>query len=103
MNPLEITEQKAEAMNKLEDSAMKILQEYFDGKRQGGDDVVTARNFLNTMKGNRQTSTALLALEFNIILSVAENDQLKKYVKARHPKLLNQITKKGTQRKKLAS
>lgn len=95
MNPLEITKEKAQAMNKLEDSAMKILQEYFDGDRQGGDEVVTARSVINTTKGNRQTSTAFAALEFNIISSVAEGKQLENYVKNRHPKLLKQ-------RKKLA-
>jgi hypothetical protein len=103
MNPLEITEQKADVMNKLEDSAMKILQEYFDGQRQGGDDVVTARNVLNTIKGNRQTSSALLALEFNIISSVAQEKELTNYVKIRHPKLLSEISKRGNPRKKAAS
>jgi len=102
MNPLEITKEKAEAMNKLEDSAMKILQEYFDGERQGGDDVVTARNWLNTMKGNRQTMTALLGLELNIVSSIASEEQMKNYVKIRHPKLYKNLTKQKI-RKKLAS
>jgi hypothetical protein len=88
MNALDITEEKAKKMDKLEDSAIDILQEYFDGKRQGGDDVVAARCVMNFMRGNRQTQTAREALRFNMVTAITEDPKvLKKYVNATQPEI----------------
>lgn len=93
MNALEISETKAEALNKLEDSAIKTLQEYFDGNRQGGDDIVTARCVMAIMKGNRQTSTAYTALKFNMVQAISDDPKImKKYVTTTQPEIKKLLT-----------
>ena len=93
MSTLEINETKAEALNQLEDSAIKTLQEYFDGKRQGGDDIVTARCVMSIMKGNRQTTTAYTALKFNMVQAMSDDPKvMKKYVNATQPEIKKLLT-----------
>ena len=87
MDGLEITENKAKKMGEVEDVSLDVVLEYLKGKRQGGDDVVTARCMINAMKGNRQTLTAREALRFNMAQSIADETQLKKYVKASCPEI----------------
>ena len=88
MARLEISAVRAEQMDKLEETSIKVLQDYLDGKRQGGDDVVTARCILNVIKGNRQTQTAREALRFNMVSSMTDNpNQLRRYVEATEPEV----------------
>ena len=87
MNSLEISEDRAKQFDKLEESAINIIQDYFDDKRSGGDDVVTARCMLSVIKGNRQTMTAKEALRFNMASSVSSEAQLKRYVSATCPQI----------------
>ena len=88
MNALEIGTKRAEQFDKLEETSINILQDYMDGKRQGGDDVVTARCVLNVIKGNRQTLTARDALRFNMATVFADEPKaLKRYVKATQPEI----------------
>lgn len=89
---LEITEIKEKKMGELEDVSMDVVLEYLKGKRQGGDDVVTARCMINAMKGNRQTLTAKEALRFNMASSVASEAQLKRYVSATCPQIKKLLT-----------
>jgi len=88
MNALEISETKAAAMNKLEDSAIKIMQEHFDGKRPGSDEITNARCVMSIMKGNRQTTTAYTALKFNMVQAMTDDPKvMKKYVGATQPEI----------------
>jgi hypothetical protein len=86
MKNMEINEKRAEQFDKLEKTAIELLQDYLDGNRQGGDDVVTARCVLNVIKGNRQTMTAREALKFNMASSITDDPKvLKRYVEATNP------------------
>ena len=87
MSVLEIGPEKAKNMSKLEDSALKILQEYFDGERQGGDDVVAARCVLNVVKGNRQTQTVRETLNYNMVSDLEDPKLRKKYISATQPEI----------------
>lgn len=91
---MEISEARAAQFDKLEDSSCKLIQEYFDGKRQGGDDIVTARCVLNVIKGNRQTDTARLALKYNMVHDLADPKVLKKYIKTTQPQVGKLLTGK---------
>jgi len=95
MNGLEITEKRAAQFDKLEESSINLIQEYFDGKRQGGDDIVTARCMLNVIKGNRQTLTARDALKFNMASTIADEKQLKKYIDATQPEIKRALSGKS--------
>ena len=88
MNALEIGKEREHQFDKLEGTSIKILQDYLDGKRQGGDDIVTARCILNVIKGNRQTMTAREALKFNMASVFAdEPESMKKYVASTQPEI----------------
>lgn len=95
MNSLEISQKRAEQFDKLEESSIRIIQEYFDGTRQGGDDVVTARCMLSVIKGNRQTQTARVALKFNMVSMIADEKQLKQYIKVTQPEIKKAIAGKS--------
>ena len=84
---LEINEEKAAKMSELEDVSIDLLLEYLKGNRQGGDDVVVAKSAINTVKGNRVTTTAKEALRFSMAASVASESQLKRYVSAICPQI----------------
>jgi len=88
MSNMEITEKRAEQFDKLEETSINILQQYLEGKRSGGDDIVTARCVLNVIKGNRQTTTAYAALKFNMVSTVTDDPKkLKKYLDATQPEI----------------
>jgi len=88
MANLEITEARAAQMDKIEETSLNLLQAYLEGKRAGGDDIVTARCLLNVIKGNRQTQTAREALRFNMASAITKDrNALKKYVQATEPKI----------------
>ena len=89
---MDITEPRAEQFDKLEKKSCEILQEYLDGKREGGDDIVTARVILNVIKGNRQTDTVRQAMRYAMVQDLDDPKVRKKYVAATQPaikKLLN--------------
>ena len=85
MARLDISETRAAEMDKLEGTSIQVLQQYFDGERQGGDEVVTARCVLNIVKGNRQTQTAREALRFNMVAAMDDPKVIQRYVKATEP------------------
>jgi len=88
MSNMEITEKRAEQFDKLEETSINILQQYLEGKRSGGDDIVTARCVLNVIKGNRQTTTAYVALKYNMVSTVTDDPKkLKKYLDATQPEI----------------
>jgi hypothetical protein len=87
MSSLDISEEKAKKFSKIEDSALDIIQEYFDGTREGGDEIITARCMISAVKGNRQAETVKHSLNFNMVQMVADENQLKKYVKASCPEI----------------
>ena len=82
---MEITETRAVEFEKLEGTSIRILQDYLDGKRQGGDDVVTARVVLNVVKGNRQTDTARQAMKYGMVHDMEDPKIRRKYVEATQP------------------
>ena len=84
---MDITEARAEQFDKLEQTSCKILQEYLEGKRAGGDDVVTARVALNIIKGNRQTDTARQAMRYAMVHDLDDPKIRKKYVAATQPSI----------------
>lgn len=95
MNTLEISEEKAAKFDKLEETAIGIMQDYFDGKHQGGDDVVMAGRMINAIKGNRQTVTVREALRFNMVRALTDDPQvMKRYVESTQPGIKKLITGK---------
>lgn len=88
MENMEISDERARQFDRLEKTSIDLIQEYFDGKRQGGDDIVTARCMLNIIKGNRQTMTAREALKFNMATSITDDPKLlKRYLTATNPRI----------------
>lgn len=84
---LEIDEAKAKQFDKLELTSIELLQDYLDGKRGGGDDVVTARCILGVIKGNRQTQTVREALRYSMVQDMADDALRTKYIKATQPEI----------------
>jgi len=84
---LEISEARAKEFDKLEGTSVKILQQYLDDERPGDDKVVTARNILNTIKGNRQTDTSRQGLRYAMVTDLNDPELLKKYVAATQPEI----------------
>jgi len=84
---MEIGKEKAAIFEKVETSALRVIQEYLDGERQGGDDVVTARCTLSVIKGNRQAAGAMQALGYGMARDLQEPKILKKYVKVTNPEI----------------
>lgn len=84
---LEITETKAQQFDKLEETSINLLQDYLEGRRPGGDDIVTARCVLNVIKGNRQTQTAREALRYTMVHDLSDDKVLKKYVMTTQPEI----------------
>jgi len=96
MSNMEISDKRAEQFDKIEDTSLNLLQDYLDGKREGGDDVVTARCILNVIKGNRQTTTAYAALKFNMVSSLTDDPKiLKRYVSSTQPEIKKLISGKS--------
>ena len=92
---MEIGPEKAEALNKLEDTSIKVIQDYLDGRRAGGDDIVTARCMINAIKGNRQAHGAREALRFNMVSNITDDPAvLKRYIKATQPAIGKLLTAK---------
>lgn len=87
MSTMEISEARAEQFDQLENRACALLQDYLDGKRSGGDDVVTARCVLSVIKGNRQTSTARDALKYAMVSDLGDPKIRERYVKATQPEI----------------
>jgi len=93
---LEISETRAAEFDVLEGSSIKILQQYLDGDRQGGDDIVTARCILSVIKGNRQTDTARQALRYAMVSDLDDPGTRKKYITATQPEIKKLLTGKKT-------
>ena len=95
MSSLEVSAKRAEQFDKLEDSSIRVIQEYFDGTRAGGDEVVTARCMLNIIKGNRQTATVRDALKFNMVMSIANEKERDNYIRITQPEIKKALTGKS--------
>jgi len=90
---MEITEARAEQFDKLENQACMLLQAYLEGKRAGGDDVVTARCVLSVIKGNRQTSTARDALKYAMVSDLGDPKVRERYVEVTQPEIKRLLKK----------
>lgn len=84
---LEISEIRAKQFDALEGTSIQILQDYLDGKRPGGDDIVTARCIMNVIKGNRQTQTMREALRYTMVSDLDDPKVRKKYIQATQPEI----------------
>ncbi|HUV67893.1 MAG TPA: hypothetical protein VMW24_28645 [Sedimentisphaerales bacterium] len=82
---LEINEARAEQFTEIEGTALKIMQDYLGGDRQGGDEIKMAMQMLNVVSKNRQTTTAREALRFNMVDSLDDETIRRKYVTATQP------------------
>ena len=87
MSSMEITETRAEQFDKLENQACILLQQYLEGKRAGGDDIVTARCVLSVIKGNRQTTTVRDALRYTMVNDLGDPKVKKRYIEATQPEI----------------
>ena len=96
---LEISEEKSQLFDELETEAGKVLLDYLRGKREGGDNIVTARSVLNTMKGNRQTVTAREGLRFAMVDSLEDPDVRRKYVQTTQPDIRKLLPGNGQKKK----
>ena len=84
---LDISDSKAVQFDKLEETSITVLQDYLDGKRPGGDDIVTARCILGVLKGNRQTQTMREALRYTMVSDMADDKLRKKYINSTQPEI----------------
>lgn len=88
MANLDLSKSRAEDMDNLEGSAIKVMQQFFDGKRQGGDDVKLAMQTMNVVAKNRVTTTAREGMRFNMINAITDDPKiLKRYVAASQPEI----------------
>ena len=93
MSALDISESRAAEFDKFEGTCLRVLQEYLDNKRPGGDDIVVARTGLANVAKNRQTITARDAMRFNMVSAITEDPKvLKRYIKATQPEIKKLIT-----------
>ncbi len=93
---LQIDSERADKLKKLEGTAIDILQQYLDGDRLGGDDIVTARCVLNVIKGNRQTDTARQALQYSMVHDLDDKVGRERYVRATQPEIKKLMSGKKT-------
>jgi len=88
MASLDLSESRAQELEKLEGTAVNIMQQYLDGKRAGSDEIKFAMQSLNVVAKNRQTTTARDAMRFNMVSALTDDPKvLKRYVKATQPEI----------------
>lgn len=87
MSNLDVTEMKAGKLNKLEDSAIQILQGFVDGNRDCDEVVKGSLKIMNVVAKNRQTVTHRTAIEFGMATSIATEEQLRKYIEVTNPQV----------------
>jgi hypothetical protein len=72
----------------LYQTCLKKLQDYFDDKTEGGDEVVTAIKTANMLTKREQTKGAKEALRFAMAQAVSRNpEDLARYVATTQPEI----------------
>jgi len=87
MNSLDLTDVKEEQLDKLETTAIGILQDVLDEKRDVDDLAQVAVKTISMVAKNRVTQTARMGLSWNIASTVGDPEQLKRYVEVTTPKI----------------
>ena len=88
MKTLDISDTKAKKLDEMENSALDILNGFFSGNRDFGDEVKLAMQSLNIVAKNRQTLTAREGQRFNMISAITKDAKvLKKYIQVTSPEI----------------
>lgn len=95
MANLAISSEKEQKLDKLESSAIEIMQEVMDDKRDVDDTAKAAVKLLGVVAKNRQTMTAREALGFNMASVISNEKQLKKYVEITNPQIKKAISSRN--------
>lgn len=85
MASLDMTTEKASKLDKLEDTALDVLQDAMDGENDVTDEAKLAMKVLNAVAKNRQTLTARSGIELAMANRVLNDGQITAYVKASSP------------------
>jgi hypothetical protein len=88
MRSLDVSDTKGKKLDEMENTALDILNDFFKGKRDFGDDVKLAMQSLHVVAKNRQTLTAREGMRFNMVSAITDDPKaLKKYVDATSPEI----------------
>ena len=87
MSNLDLSEVKSEQMDKLETTAMSVIQDVLEEKREVDDVAQAAIKTMSMVAKNRQTQTARMGLSWNIAATIGDDEALKKYVEITTPKI----------------
>ena len=88
MSTLKITDAAARKMELIEDLALSTIKDVLEGIKGGdSDEAKVAVKMMGVVAKNRQTMTNRSAIEFGMATSIADETQLRKYVKATNPQI----------------
>jgi len=85
MNALDMTSQKTDKLNTVEDLALDTLTDILKNDREVDDKAKIAMKALNMVAKNRQTMTAREGIRFSMAQSIAKDGQLAKYISTTQP------------------
>ena len=95
MTTLTMTEAKADHMNAIEDASMDIIQQALSGKLDAdGDNVKIAVKMMSAVAKNRQTMMHRGAVEFRMVMAIASEAEMKKYLEATNPQIKKALGEK---------
>lgn len=95
MNSLEITENKAGKLNEIEDLALDITKDVLKGIQPGdSEEAKIAMKTLGIVAKNRQTTMHGKAIEFSMAASIANDKELRRYIKVSTPHVVKALTGK---------
>jgi hypothetical protein len=96
MPNLDLTKEKIQNLDNLENIAIRTLTEALDDEREVDDKVQLAMKTANMVAKNRQTMTAREGIRFSMAQSIATESQMKKYVEVTQPEVKKALNgKKG--------
>lgn len=88
MITLQMTVAKAKDLDEVEDLSLSIIKSALKDEIGADDDKVkVAVKMMGVVAKNRQTMTNRSAIEFGMATSIADADQLRKYVEVTNPQI----------------
>lgn len=91
---LQISKEKTEKMQNLEDAAIDVLNNVLKGEREVDEQAKVAMKTLAVVAKNWQTLTHKTAIEFTMASSIGTEAELKKYVAVTNPQVKKALTGK---------
>lgn len=99
MRALNVTENKANKLDQMEDKAINLISKVLSEEREVDDLTKVALQSLNIVAKNRQTLTNRQAIGWSIANTIATPEELKRYIAVTNPELTKILT--GEERKQV--